>query len=64
MGSQRIPDHCFNVVASIKTDEAGLDAHVMFGELGQSRLDRLRCRLGIPRPGHPIRIESDDEDAG
>lgn len=59
-----MPDVGFHVVTSIKTDEAGLEAHAMFGELGQSRLDRLGYRLGIPRPGHSIRIEPDDEDAG
>jgi hypothetical protein len=35
----------------------------MFGELGQSSLDGLSHRLGIPRSGHPIPIKSDDEDA-
>ncbi|GLY64847.1 hypothetical protein Atai01_14660 [Amycolatopsis taiwanensis] len=64
MGSQRIPDDRFHVVTSIEADQAGLDAHAMFGELGQSRLDRLDHRLGIPRPGHSTRIKPDDEDAG
>ena len=36
----------------------------MFGELSQSCLDSLRYRLGIPRPGHPIGVKTDDEDAG
>lgn len=63
MGSQRIPDDRFHVVTSIKADQAGLDAHAMFGELGQSRLDRLGYRRRVPRPGHPIRIQPDHEDA-
>lgn len=63
MDSQRIPDDCFYVVTPIKGDEAGLDVHAMVGELGQARLDGLGHRLGVPRPGHPVRIKPDDEDA-
>ena len=64
MGPQSFPDDRFHVVTSIKADEAGLDAHAVFGELGQARLDRLGYRLRVPRPGHPIRIKPDDQDAG
>jgi hypothetical protein len=64
MGSQRIADDRLHVITSISADEAGLDTHAMFGELGQSSLDGLSHRLGIPRPGHPIWIESDYEDPG
>jgi hypothetical protein len=64
MGSQRIPDDRFHVVTSIKAEQASPHANAMFGELGQSRLDRRGGRLGIPRAWHPIRIKPDDEDAG
>ncbi|MFJ9721476.1 hypothetical protein ACIRP3_01890 [Streptomyces sp. NPDC101209] len=64
MGSQGITDDYFYVVTSVKADEAGLDGHVVFGELGQSHLDRFGYRLGVPRPGQPIRIKPDDKDAG
>jgi hypothetical protein len=64
MGLQCIRDDRFHVIGSIQADEAGLHAHATFGELGQSRLDRLGDRLRIPRPGYSIRIKPDDKDAG
>ena len=63
MGLQRVADDRFHVVASIETDQAGLNTNTMFSEFGQSRLDRLGYRLGVPWPGHPIRIKPNDQDA-
>ncbi len=63
MGLQRGADNRFHVVASVETDQAGLNAYTMLSEFGQSRLDCLGYRLGVPWPGHPVRIKPDDEDA-
>jgi hypothetical protein len=64
VGAQRIADDRFNVVASIEADQSGLDTCAMLGEFGESRIDRLGYRLRVPRPGHTIRVKTDDEDAG
>ncbi len=63
MGLQRTPNDRFHVVTSIEAEQTGFDTHAMFYKLGQSRLDRLGYRLGVPWSGHPIRVEPDDEDA-
>ena len=63
MGLQRTADDRFHIVASVEADQAGLNANAMFSEFGQSRRDRLGYRLGVPRPGHPIRIKPNNQDA-
>ncbi len=63
VGLQCTADDRFHVVASIETDQAGLDPNTMHGELSQPHLDRLGNRLGVPWSGHPRRVESDHEDA-
>jgi len=64
VGAQRIADDGLHIVASIEADQAGLDTYAMLAEFGESRLDRLGYRLWFPRPGYPILVKPDDEDAG
>src|SRR6201982_2027738 len=64
MGLQRGPHDPVHVVPPVKADQAGPDTYAMFGELGQSHLDRLGHRRRVPWPGHPVRVQPDDEDAG
>lgn len=54
-------DNRLHVVAAVETDQAKLRAQAVLGEPGPSDLDAVGHRLGIPRPGHPIRIEPDHE---
>ncbi len=49
------------VVAAVETEQTELGPDALFDEPGTSFLDTVCYRLGIPRPGHPIRIEPDHE---
>jgi len=62
--AKRSGDDRLYVVATVETEQTELSPHALFGEAGPSDFDAVCYRLGVPRPGHPIRIESDHEHAG
>ena len=49
------------VVATVETEQTELSPHALFDEPGPSDFNAVHYRLGVPRPGHPIRIEPDHE---
>lgn len=62
-GTKRFDDECFHVVAAVKAEQAGLNPNAVLNEPGNSRLDRIRYRLWIPRSGNPVGIEADHQNA-
>ena len=63
-GLQGSSDDRPHVVAAVQTEQAGLDANALLSELGHTNLDGIGYWLGVPRPGHPVRIEPDHKDTG
>ena len=62
-GSQGSGHHRLHVVAAVEAEQAGLSTYAVVGEPGHSHFNGICHRLGVPRPGHPIRIEPDHEHA-
>ena len=55
-------DPSFDVVAAVETHQAGFCMEAAVGKSRHADLDRVRDRLRVPWAGHPIRIETDDQD--
>jgi len=51
-----------DVVATVETHQAGFRMEAVIGESGHADLDRVRYRLRVPWAGHPIGVETNDED--
>src|SRR6476620_8054596 len=64
MSAQRGGDDGVHVVAAVEAEQAELGGQAVFDESGSPGLDALGHRCGVPRPGHPIRVEADHEHAG
>ena len=53
-----------HVVTAVDADQAGLDGDAMLSKSSESGVDGRCHRHRVPRPGNPMGVESDDEDAG
>ena len=63
-GPQGSGDDNLHVVAAVQAEQASPNADAVLREPGYPHLDCVGYRLGIPRPGNPVRIEPDHEDLG
>jgi len=50
-----------DVVATVETHQAGFRMKAAVGESSHADLDRVRHRLRVPGAGHPIGVETNDE---
>ena len=55
-------DPSLDVVAAVETYQAGFCMEAAVGKSRHSDVDRVRDRLRVPWAGHPIGVETDDED--
>ena len=55
-------DSSLDVVVAVETHQAGFRMEAAAGKRRHADLDRFRDRLWIPWAGHPVRVETDDED--
>src|SRR5215475_3782074 len=60
-GLKRGGDPSLDVVAAVETYQAGVCIEAVVGKSCHTDRDRVRDRLWVPWAGHPIRIETDDE---
>jgi hypothetical protein len=60
---ERVGDDRLDVVAPVEAEQAGLRPDPGISEPRHAESDRLRYRCGVPRPGHPVRVEPDHQDA-
>ena len=61
-GLERGRDPSLDVVAAVETHQARFCMEAAVGKSRHADLDRVRDRLRVPWAGHPIWIETDDED--
>ena len=54
-------DPSLDVVAAVETQQAGFCIEAAVGKSRHADLDRVRDRLRVPWAGHPIGVETDDE---
>jgi hypothetical protein len=54
-------DDRLHVIATVETEQTEFSPHTVLDEPGPSDFDAVCHGLGIPRPGHPVRIEPDHE---
>ena len=55
-------DASLDVVAAVETYQAGFCMEAAVGKSRHADVDRVRDRLRVPWAGHPIGVETDDED--
>jgi hypothetical protein len=55
-------DPSLDVVAAVETHQAGFRMEAAFGQRRHADLDRVCDRLRVPWAGHPMGVETDDED--
>lgn len=61
-GSECGRDPSLNVIAAVETHQAGARMEAAVGKSRHADLDRVRDRFRVPWAGHPIGVETDDED--
>ena len=54
-------DERLNIVTAVEAKQAGLSLYAVLCKPGHSDLNGVRHWLGVPRPRHPERIESDNQ---
>jgi len=61
-GSECGGDPSLDVIAAVESYQAGFCMKAAVGESRHADVDRVRDRLRVPWAGHPIGVETDDED--
>jgi hypothetical protein len=59
---ERCGDPGLDIVAAVETHQAGFRMEAAVGKSRHADLDCVRDRLRVPWAGHPIWVETDDED--
>ena len=61
-GLERDGDPSLDIVAAVETHQADFCMEAAVGKSRHADLDRVRVGLRVPWAGHPIGVETDDED--
>ena len=61
-GLERGRDPSVDVLAAVETYQAGFRMEAAVGKSPHADVDCVRDRLRVPWAGHPIGVETDDED--